>query len=116
MENNWRKKRIENTKPPLNPIVCAINSDKILTGQWLIDDRHDFRNYDNTEFWYEYDGKKIFATFKFVKIVDNTHLIIFDKSRDMYIRISNMKMFWSIGKIDDIHYFIYSGTWITKPF
>jgi hypothetical protein len=34
----------------------------------------------------------------------------------MYIRISNMEMFWGVGKIDDIPYFIYSGTWITKPF
>jgi hypothetical protein len=97
--------------------VCfneVANKNKILTGQWKINDLHEFLNFDKSDVWYEFSNKTAAFAFKFVKIINND-LVIYDQGRTMYIRISNTKLYWG-STVGNINNSLYDGKWILKPF
>ena len=69
-----------------------------------------FINYENDNKWFEIYNHEIIFIFTFLKSA-NDDVILFDKIRKMYVRISNLILFYSLSekKIDiDILY----GKWI----
>jgi len=86
---------------------------KEINYEWEVNENHYFTNFSNEdENWYETSNNRqnIEFTFKLINI-NNNEIIIYDDSRNIYLRILNDKMFSSAGKPGKINNFLYNGKW-----
>jgi len=91
------------------------------TGEWqLADKKGSFVNYDNTNTWYELNenNKKLF-TFEAIKHNTKNQIVLEDKSRGLYLKISGKIMLFSYNKEDilqdDFSQILYYGKWVIVP-
>ena len=81
--------------------------------KWKINENHHFVNYSNdAETWHETsnDGQTINFTYKQVSI-ENNQVILYDSTRNIYLKIIGDKMFTCLGNVKKIDRLIYSGKW-----
>ena len=95
--------------------------DAIKTGEWQLKDKKgSFVNYDHTNIWHEMNekNKEIFS-FESIKFNNQNQLLLEDKSRSIYLKISDNIMYFSYNKDDIIQdnfsQILYYGRWIINP-
>ena len=89
---------------------------KEINYEWEVNENHHFINFSNdNENWYETSNNRqnIEFTFKLINI-NNNEIIIYDDSRNIYLRILNDKMFSSADKPGKINNFLYYLFYLTS--
>jgi hypothetical protein len=102
-------------------IPIKIETKRLVNFEWKVNEANlYFRNYlDNDSIWYEIENDLIKFKYICLGINNQNEFALYDETRDVFVRISNNKLFFIYGRvnsIDDINNLAYIGEWKVKPF
>ncbi len=102
-------------------IPIKIETKRLVNFEWKVNEVNlYFRNYlDNDSIWYEIENDLIKHKYSCLGINNQNEFALYDETRDLFVRISNNKLYLIYGRvnsIDEINNLAYIGKWKVKPF